>query len=48
MRYSLAILIGLQRKSHVYMGTVTAGERRNRRKRNRVARKARRVTRARR
>lgn len=39
------ILYGLQRQAHVYAGTVPVGEIRNRRIKNRAARKARRLNR---
>lgn len=43
--YSLAILAALQKKQHVYMGTVSASTKNRRRAKNRVARKNRRINR---
>lgn len=44
--YQLAILAGLQRKPHVYGGTVPTGEKAARRAANRVARQSRRKNRS--
>jgi hypothetical protein len=43
--YERFILLGLQRKPHVYGGTVPYGEKLRRRRKNRLARVARRINR---